>query len=138
MKKKIGSLGDSVTLTKVLQNMSVVVLPVFIHSGPAADFYLRSIVRRHDGRLHSHLQHTPRNWIHYAFEMLLCFSNKLNYFICFECFGLLYNTNILNLGMRVLVFVFYNFCHRTMEHNAIHLIYKKIVRFKFRNGCDEP
>lgn len=44
---------------------------------------------------------------HYAFEMLLCFLSKLNYFICFECFGLLYN--ILNLGMRVLVFVFKNF-----------------------------
>lgn len=29
------------------------------------------------------------------------------------------------------VFVFLIFCHRTMEHNAIHLIYKKTVRFKF-------
>lgn len=78
------------TLAKVLQNKSVAILLVYTQC-PAVNFDLQSIVMRRNVRPHSHVHHTPHHWIPLCFEMLLCLSNKLNYFIGFECFGLLYN-----------------------------------------------
>ncbi|EAW54415.1 hCG1787183 [Homo sapiens] len=63
---------------------------MFIYSCPTGSFYLENVCIMLDSSP-VYIKHYIIG-LHYAFEMLICLSHKLNYLICFECFGLLHNT----------------------------------------------